>query len=324
MTLEPPVLVTGATGFLGIHLCRELEDRGVPVRAMRRETSDAAPLEDVPCEWVVGDVLDRPSVERAVEGCRTVVHLAGVGLESAGPETVRSVNVDGSHNVFDAAHRADVDTVLFASTAGTRRSDGVADEADVAPPLGPYQASKRRGEELAAGFCDRGLDVVVVHPTSVFGPHDPAFTGRLLSMAASPLLFATPPGGVSVVGVQDVVDGMVAALRRGEPGEHYLLGGENLAFAEAVGVIADETRGYRPWFEVPAGAVHLLGHVAGACDRHLGVRFFPYGPDMARLATSKLFYSSAKAEEELGYRHRPLRALVPDAAEWFRSSAGWS
>lgn len=322
MNAEQPVLVTGATGFLGTHLCRALTARGWDVRAMRRETSDPSRLADVDCEWAVADVLDAPSVRRAVDGCRSVVHLAGLGLDSAPPATVRRVNVEGTRNVFDAAAAADVDSVLFVSTAGTRRSETVADEADLAPPVGAYQAAKRRGERMADAYRERGLDVVVVHPTSVFGPHDPGFTGRLLAMATDPKLFATLPGGVSFVGVDDVVEGMIAALCDGTPGDHYILGGENLTFSEALSVIVEEAGGHPPRLELPAVAVHVLGHLAGASETYLGLRFFPYGPDMARLATSQLFYTSEKAASELGYEYRPLRSHVTPAVEWFRSRDG--
>lgn len=320
MNAEGPVLVTGATGFIGSHLCRELVDRGWAVRAMRRRSSDPSALADVDVEWVVADVLDESAVRSAVDGCRSVVHLAGVGLDAAPPETVREVNVVGTRNVFEAAAESDVRSVLFASTAGTRRSDGVAHESDVARPIGAYQESKRQGERLAHQFGEQGLDVVVVHPTSVFGPGDPAFTGRLLSMARDPKLFASLPGGVSFVGVDDVGDGIVAALRHGRPGEHYLLGGENLTFTEAIEVVVEETDGYPPVVEVPTVAVRALGHLAGRCDEHLGVRFFPFGPGMARLATSRLFYTSEKASNVLGYQYRPFRELVPDAVEWYRSA----
>lgn len=317
MTATQPVLVTGATGFIGAHLVRELTGRGLDVRATKRPTSDTSPLADTDVEWVTADVLDAASVEAATRGCGSVVHLAGIGLDAGPPARVREVNVAGTRNVLTAADSAGVERVLYASTAGTRRSEGVADETDLARPLGPYQEAKREAERLAHSYDEAGLDVVTVHPTSVFGPGDRAFTGRLLRMATDPKLFASLPGGVSFVGVTDVAAGIAAALDSGTPGEHYILGGQNLTFAAALERIAETAGGSPPVVDVPAPVVHALGHVAEASDEYLGMRFFPFTADMARLATTELFYSSAKASRELGYDYRPLRAHVPAAMAWF-------
>ena len=322
MTGMQPVLVTGATGFIGTHLVRELDERGWDVRATRRPTSDTSALSDTDVKWVTADVLDAATVRDAVSGCRSVVHLAGIGLASGPPERVREVNVAGTRNVLAAADDAGVARVLFASTAGTRRSAGVADETDLAPPIGPYQEAKLSAEGLVQEYYDDGLDVVTVHPTSVFGPGDTEFTGRLLRTVTDPKLFASLPGGVSFVGVTDVVAGMLAALERGDPGEHYILGGQNLTFPAALDRIAETVDGSSPLLEVPAPVVHTLGHVAEASDEYLGVRFFPFTADMARLATTELFYSSEKAASELGYDYRPLTDHVPAAMEWYRDANG--
>ena len=315
---DGPVLVTGATGFLGSHLCRALTADGADVRALRRPSSDRSVLADAGVEWVEGDVTDEARMRAVVDGCARVYHLAGVGLEAAPPAVVRRVNVRGTENVVAAANAAAVDRLVFTSTAGTRRADGVADETDHADPVGAYQEAKARAESVVDRAADRGLDAVTVHPTSVFGPGDEAFTGRLLGLAANPAMVAYLPGGVSFVGVADAVDGIRAAMTRGVAGEHYILGGQNLGFADALGVIAEEIDGSRPVVPVPGLALRAGGHVAALADDLLGVRFFPFGPDMARLATRELFYTSGKARRELGYEYRPLRAVVGPAAAWHR------
>lgn len=315
---DGPVLVTGATGFLGSHLCLSLAADGAEVRALCRPSSDRSVLADADIEWVQGDVTDAERMRAVVEGCARVYHLAGVGLETAPPEAVRRVNVRGTENVVAAAHATGVDRLVFASTAGTRRADGVADETDVAEPVGAYQESKARAESAVDRAADRGLDAVTVHPTSVFGPGDEAFTGRLLGLATNPAMVAYLPGGVSFVGVADVVDGIRAAMARGTTGEHYILGGQNLGFAEALRVIAEEVDGSRPVVPVPGPVLRAGGHVAALADDLLGVRFFPFGPEMARLATADLFYTSEKARRELGYTYRPFRAVVGPAAAWYR------
>jgi dihydroflavonol-4-reductase len=313
------VLVTGATGFLGSHLVARLVDDGVPVTATRRASSDTSALDGLDVDWVEADVLDASAVADAVAGHDRVYHLAGVGLQAADAPTVERVNREGTENVLAAAHEADVDRLVFTSTAGTRRRPGgIATEEDVASPIGAYQRGKAAAEDCCAEYGERGLDVVTVHPTSIFGPGDEEFTGRLLRMASDPKLAVHPPGGASFVGVEDVVDGTVAAMERGTPGEHYLLAGENLRYDEALDVIAGEIDGRPPLAQVPPTAIRAAGPVVGVVNRALGTRMFPFDGEMARLSTQELFYSPRKAQRDLGYDYRPLASLVPDAWEWFR------
>ena len=314
-------LVTGATGFLGSHLCPELIDRGWTVRALRRSSSDTTALDDLPIEWLVGDVCDPAVVTEAAMGCDDLFHLAGVGLADADPKTVEYVNVEGTRAALIAAGAAEVDRVLFTSTAGTRRSkNGIAaDEADLAPPVGAYQRSKARAEGLVEGYAAGGGHAVTVHPTSIFGPRDERFTGRLLSMATDRKLAACPPGGASIVGVGDVVDGLLAAIEQGEPGESYLLGGQNLTYRDAITILAELTDGHPPKVAVPATAVRAAGPVAGVVSERFDRRVFPFGTDMAKLVTSELFYTSEKARRELGYDPAPLCDHASEAIEWYLS-----
>ncbi|MFC6838518.1 NAD-dependent epimerase/dehydratase family protein [Halomarina ordinaria] len=315
-------LVTGATGFLGSHLCEALVEEGWDVTGTRRPTSDATALADVDMAWRTMDVLDPDSVRAAVEGHDVVFHLAGIGLQAGDAATVERVNRDGTEHVLAASEADDVERVVFTSTAGTRRAAGVASEADVARPIGAYQRGKAAAEELCDEYGDRGLDVVTVHPTSIFGPRDDDFTGRLFTLVENPLAVVHPPGGASFVGVSDVVDGTVAAAERGEAGAHYILGGENLTYAEALTVIATLVGGRKPAMELPPALIRAAGPVVGVVNDRLGTRMFPFDGEMARLSTKRLFYSSEKAREDLGYTYQPLRDLVPDAWAWYRNAAG--
>lgn len=313
------VLVTGATGFIGSHLCRRLTADGWSVGGLRRETSETSHLDDLDLTWEVGDVRNGPAVRRAVEGYDAVFHLAGIGLLSADAETVEGVNYDGTRTVLEASLANDVDRVVFASTAGTRRCvTGPAAEEDLATPIGAYQRSKARAESLVADYVERGVDVVTALPTSVFGPGDWDFTGRLLTLAVNPAMVAYLPGGASVVGVDDVVDGMVTMLEDGRTGEAYVLGGENLSFGEMVRVLAHRAGGFTPPIRIPAVGVHALGAVAEAVNRTFGTRLFPGDYRMSRLLTQELYYRSEKAERELGYTYAPLEAHADEAIEWYR------
>jgi dihydroflavonol-4-reductase len=313
-------LVTGATGFLGSHLCERLVADGWDVTATRRAGSDTSALAGQELEWVEADVLDGGAVADAVASHDRVFHLAGIGLQAADADTVERVNREGTRNVLAAAEEADVERLVFTSTAGTRRATGIATEEDVAEPIGAYQRGKAAAEELCDEYGKRGLDVVTVHPTSIFGPRDEQFTGRLLGMVADPKMVVHPPGGASFVGVGDAVDGTIAAMERGEAGEHYLLAGENLRYAEALPIIAEETGGRAPPVELPPALIHAAGPVVGTVNDRLGTRMFPFDAEMAQLSTSELFYSPRKAQRELGYSYRPLRELVAPAWSWCRES----
>jgi dihydroflavonol-4-reductase len=315
-------LVTGATGFLGRYLCRELVDDGWAVTAACRDSSDRSPLEDLDVSWAVADVLDEDAVRDAVAGQECVFHLAGLGLLDAEAERVRRVNVEGTRNVLSAVDDADVERLLFTSTAGTRwRVDRPATESDLAEPLGAYQESKARAETLVDEFASAGGDAVTVHPTSVFGPGDEAFTARLLSLATDPKMVAALPGGASIVDVRDAVRGTVAAMTEGRTGEHYILGGENLTYVAALEILAHVSGGSAPRFRVPATAIRAAGPAVGTVNGLVGTRMFPVDGAMAELATRTLFYSSAKAAADLGYEYGGLRSHAHDAIEWYLETA---
>lgn len=315
-------LVTGATGFLGRYLCRELVADGWAVTAACRDSSDRTPLEDLDVSWAVADVLDADAVGTAVAGHDSVFHLAGLGLLDADADRVRRVNVEGTRNVLAAADETDVDRVVFTSTAGTRwRADGPASEGDVAEPRGAYQESKARAEALVDDYAAAGGDAVTVHPTAVFGPGDEAFTARLLSLATDPKMVASLPGGGSIVDVRDVARGTVAAMTDGAAGEHYILGGENLSYVETLAILAHLSGGSTPRFRVPPTAIRAAGPVVGALNGLLGTRLFPVDAAMAQLATRRLFYSSEKAATDLGYDYGCLRSHATDAIDWYLESA---
>lgn len=307
--------VTGATGFLGSHLTHRLVDDGWAVTGLARHSSDrsACPPE---LRWVVGDITDQDALEDLLEGADVVFHLAGVGLWQADPATVRAVNVEGTRAVLEAARTVGVDRVVFTSTAGTRRRSGqsAATEDDVATPVGAYQTSKAAAELLVSTYA-REHDAVTVHPTAVVGPGDGSITAQLVAMAKNPAYVAHPPGGLSVVGVQDVVDGILAAASHGESGEHYILGGENLSYRQAVERIGAVVDGSPARLEVPPMVIHAAGPVAAAVGATTGRRVFPFDAAMAALATQYHFYSSRTANEQLGYTYDPVEAIVPSVLE---------
>ena len=312
--------VTGATGFLGTHLCDRLLEEGWTVRGLSRPTSDRR--ENTGVDWFVGDLFDEETLAELVDGAEFVFHLAGIGLWRADPETVEAVNRDGTAAVLRACRDGDTGRLVFTSTAGTRRTNGnreFADETDIADPVGAYQRSKRDAEILVDEYAAGDGDAVTVHPTSIVGPGDESFTPQLLAMGLEPTMPATLPGGASIVGVSDVVDGLLAAADRGGCGDHYILGGENLTYDRAALRISEFADGTAAPITVPAAAIRAAGPVAAGVRAVTGRQVFPFDRDMADLATQRLFYTSRKAHDDLGYDYQPLETHLPEILEWYRS-----
>lgn len=288
------VHVTGASGFVGGHVARELRDRGATVSEERV------------------DVLDRGALARAFEGCDAVVHAAALYSYDADPERIAQVNVEGTWNVLDACARSHVRRLVFTSTAGTCGPvrGRAATEEDAPPPWElavPYKRSKLAAERLVLEAAPEGVEAVVVNPTAPVGDGDrkPTPTGRMVRDVARgriPAYVGTT--GLNVVDVDDVARGHALALERGKAGERYLLGGVDLPLGDLFAAIARAAGRRRPRLRVPYAAA------AGAARLRLA------NPDEVRLARLPMYFSSAKAEIMLGYRPGPIApALVRAVAE---------
>jgi dihydroflavonol-4-reductase len=283
------IYVTGATGFVGSHVARELRERGADVRAERV------------------DLLDAASLERAVTGCDAVVHVAALYSYEADPNLMERVNVEGTRALLAACARAGVRRVVHTSTAGTCGPvpGRPATEADAAPSWElavPYKRTKLAGERLA---LEAGA--VVVNPTTPVGDGDrkPTPTGRMVAGVATGRLRAfVGTTGLNVVDVRAVARGHALALEHGEPGERYLLGGVDLALEELFAAIADLAGRPRPRLRVPY-AVAVAASRAGLVNR-----------DEVRLARLPMYFSSEKAASRLGYESGPVEpALARAVAE---------
>jgi dihydroflavonol-4-reductase len=321
-------LVTGATGYLGTELVRELRARDRRVRALVRSPAAAERLDGTGAEIVEGDVLDAGSVERALAGVARVFHLAGVvGHRASDDARLRSVNVDGARVVLDACTRAGVERVVFTSSVsaigpaggpghprdeGTWMLDGDDGRVDFR-----YARSKAAGEQAALDAAKAGLDVVITNPGFVIGPGD---VHRVSSWPVEEYLRGrlrfTIPGGLSYVDARDVAAGHLLAEERGRSGERYILTDD------------DGNLSHRDFFA-------LVGRVMGRPRRqlHLSVGMLrpvlragtalrlPLPLDEQELASSShwWFYTAAKARAELGFAVRPIEDTVRDTAEWLRA-----
>ncbi len=281
--------VSGATGFVGGHVARELRERGADVRDERV------------------DLLDAEGLERALRGCEVVVHVAALYSYDAPAEAFERVNVEGTRTLLDVAARTGVRRFVHCSTAGTCGPvPGRPATEEDAPPAWeldvPYKRTKLAAERLALE-----ANAVVVNPTTPVGEGDrrPTPTGRMIAGVATgriPGFVATT--GLNVVDVRDVARGHSLAVERGEPGERYLLGGVNLPLADLFAAIARLAGRRRPSLRVP----YPVAEVAGT----LGI----VNRDEVRLARLPMYFSSAKARSRLGYAPGPVEpALARAVAE---------
>ncbi len=323
-------LVTGATGFVGSAVARALLDSGETLRLLVRPESDRRNVEGLRAEMVEGDLRDRASLERACHGCQALFHVAAdYRLWVPEPDEIYAANVDGTRALMEAAGEAGVTRIVYTSsvaTLGINRDGSPADEATpvaLADMIGHYKRSKFLAEEEVRRLvAERGLPAVVVNPSMPVGPRDikPTPTGRLILEAARGRMPAFVDTGLNVVHVADVAAGHVLAFERGALGERYLLGGENLALREILGVIARRCGRRAPRLRLPHGLVLPLAYAAEAWAR-LRRSGEPFATvDGLRMARKRMYFTSAKAEAELGYQSRPAEAALADAVDWFREA----
>ena len=319
-------LVTGATGFVGAALSRTLSAAGWQVRALVRAGSDRRNLGTLPIEPVVGDLTDAASLARAVQDCDAVFHAAAdYRLWVPDPEPMYRANVEGTRNLLEAAHRAGVQRIVYTSsvaTIGLPAGGGLGTEAvpvGLEEMVGHYKRSKFLAEREALAAAARGVPVVIVNPAAPVGPRDikPTPTGQIVLDAALGRTPAYVDTGLNVVHVDDVAAGHVLAFHHGRIGERYILGGQNLPLRE---ILIEVTRraGRRPPFvRLPHSVVLPIAHVAEWFARRSG-RPTRVTVDSVRMARKRMYFSSDKAERELGYRFRPASLAIEDALQWFR------
>ena len=319
-----PVLVTGATGFLGWHVARKLLDRGCRVRALAR---DPARLRELDAEPVRGDLRDPDSLRRAVDGCSLVYHVAAdYRLWTKDPDEMYRSNVDGTRNVLQAAREAGVERVVYTSTVGCigvpQGAIGDEDQPVSAEEMkGAYKRSKFLAEKVALEFAASGLPVVVVNPTAPIGDHDfkPTPTGRIVVDFLKGKMPAYVDTGLNVVDAGDTAEGHVLACERGRSGERYILGSENLTLEQILAKLAAVSGKRAPKVQIPYGVAYAVGAVTTAWANLTGAE--PRAPlDAVRMSRKKMWVSHDKAATELGFRPGPADSALHRAVEWFRAN----
>lgn len=329
MTGSRLALVTGASGFVGSAVARRLLAAGYGVRVLLRASSDRRNIEGMQVETRYGALEDTASLGTALQGCSHLFHVAAdYRLWVRDPESMFRANVDGTRHLMEQALAARLQRVVYTSSVATLglHADGRA--ADEATPsryedmVGPYKQSKFRAEaEVRRLVAERGLPAVIVNPSTPVGPRDirPTPTGRMIIEAASGRMPAFVDTGLNLVHVDDVAEGHLLAAEKGKIGERYILGGENLSLAAILAQVAALSGRSAPRVRLPIAAVVPLAVFADGLGRLTGKEPF-VTLDGLRMARKKMYFSSARAETELGYRARPASAALADAVTWFRQA----
>jgi dihydroflavonol-4-reductase len=319
-------LVTGATGFVGSHLVRQLLERGESVRVLVRPTSSLRALDGLAVEVARGDLRDASAVRGAMRGVRRVFHAgADYRLWASDPTEIYDSNVLGTRNILSAVD-AGVERVVYTSTVATIAvpRSGLPDEttdASLDEMIGHYKRSKFLAERAVLDAGTQGVPVVIVNPTMPVGPGDwrPTPTGKVILDFLDGRLPAYVQTGLNVVPVEDVVRGHLLAADHGRVGERYILGGRNMTFKEILDALAATVGQRAPRIRLPWRAAMAFGYAD-----HLAAGLWGREPriplDGVRMARHTMWVNGTKAERELGFRAGSVEAALQRAVHWYRQN----
>ena len=319
-------VVTGVSGFVGSAVARALAARGARLRGIARGSSDATNLSSFPGEMAEADLRDMAGVRAALAGATTLYHVAAdYRVWAPDPEEIVRNNLAMTETVMQAALEAGVRRVVYTSSVATLLPlhGGSADETRPARPeqaTGAYKRSKVVAERLVERMvAEQGLPAVIVNPSTPIGPCDvkPTPTGRIIVEAANGGMPAYVDSGLNLVHVDDVAQGHLLAAEKGQIGERYILGGQDVPLSAMLAEIARILGRRPPKVELPVAPLFPLAWAAEQWARLSGKEPF-ITLDSLRMARHHMYYTSARAERELGYRARPYPEALVDALDWFR------
>ena len=322
-------LVTGANGFLGTNLVRQLAAEGWQVRASGRQTSITPWLADLAVDYMPADISRREEVDRLVAGCDVVFHVAGdTSFWKKLYPRQRATNVDGTENVARACLAQGVRRMIHTSTADVFGYDPAGGMVTETHPFNytnlgyHYGETKLEGDQRLKAVIKEGLDAVLLHPGSIIGPwdHTQQF-GRLFFELKAGDVPACPPGGASFCHATEVARAHIAAVEKGKTGESYLLAGmahTNLPFASLIALMADAVGAAAPGLVMPEWLFVAYGW---GCERLAGItgKAPQINPGQARYMSRPQYCDSRKAVQQLGYRVPDIDTCIADSLEWYQS-----
>ncbi len=314
------ILVTGGTGFIGTAVVKELVQRGEKVRVLVRRSSQVDHLLALGVEIVYGDILDRESLPPALSGCATIIHCAAIyDLWVRDKQAMHRTAVDGTRNVLSTALQMGASKVIYTSSCVTigERKNEMGDEQTVHRNyyLCTYERAKKAAEEIAQGYIERGLPMIIVHPAAVYGPRDFKPTGRSIMDAVNGNLPATFKGWISLIYIDDVARGLVLVMQKGQIGEHYILAESAISLDQYFTTICKLGGSRRP--PVVPGFV-------SACYAGLGelLAKFTHKPPTLSYDNFKLLHhgnrvDGSKANRQLGLQYTPFEQGLAKTLDWY-------
>jgi len=320
-------LVTGAAGFLGSHVARQLVARGEAVRVLIRASSSNRAISDLSLEYVTGDLRDAASLERAMNGVQRVFHVAAdYRLWAKHPQDIYDSNVGGTKNLLEAAKRAGVGQLIYTSTVATIAVDrpelpNEFTEAKLEEMIGHYKRSKWMAEQEVLKAAKEGFPAIVAMPTTPVGPWDwkPTPTGKIILDFLNGKMPGYVDTGLNFVGVEECAAGHLLVSEKGKIGERYLLGAENLTLKEVLDTLAKITGLPAPGMKIPHSVALGVAYVESAFSRLLGKE--PGIPvEGVKIARHKMFVDASRARRELGFQPGPVAAALERAVRWYQEN----
>jgi dihydroflavonol-4-reductase len=318
-------LVTGAAGFLGSHVTRQLVARGEEVRVLIGASSSNRAISDLPLEYVTGDLRDPASLERAMKGVRRVFHVAAdYRLWAKRSQDIYDSNVGGTKNLLAAAKAAGVAQLIYTSTVATIAVDRLElpnefTDSKLEEMIGHYKRSKWMAEQEALKAAKEGLPVVVAMPTTPVGPWDwkPTPTGKIILDFLNGKMPGYVETGLNFVGVEECAAGHLLVAERGKVGQRYLLGAENLTLKEMLDTLAKITGLAAPGMKIPHGVALGVAYVESTLSRLVGRE--PQIPvEGVKIAQHRMFVDCSRAQKELGFQPGSVAAALERAVRWYQ------
>jgi dihydroflavonol-4-reductase len=320
-------LVTGAAGFLGSHVARQLVARGDRVRVLMRPSSNNRAISDLSLDYVTGDLRDAASLERAMNGVKRVFHVAAdYRLWSKNPQEIYDSNVGGTKNLLAAAKNARIEQLIYTSTVATIAVDrpelpNEFTEAKLEEMIGHYKRSKWMAEREVLQAARDGAPAIVAMPTTPVGPWDwkPTPTGKIILDFLNGKMPGYVETGLNFVGVEECAAGHLLVSERGRIGERYLLGAENLTLKDLLDELARITGLRAPGMKIPHGVALGVAYVESAFSRLIGKE--PRIPvEGVKIAQHKMFVDCLRSQRELGFQPGPVAAALERAVRWYQAN----
>jgi dihydroflavonol-4-reductase len=320
-------LVTGASGFLGSHVARQLVARGEEVRVLLRPSSTNRAIGDLSLEYVTGDLRDPASLDRAMKGVKRVFHVAAdYRLWARRSREIYDSNVGGTKNLLGAAKRAGVEQLIYTSTVATIAVDrpqppNEFTDAKLQEMVGHYKRSKWMAEREALNAAKSGLPLIVAMPTTPVGPWDwkPTPTGKIILDFLNGKMPGYVETGLNFVGVEDCAAGHLLIAEKGKVGERYLLGGENLTLKAVLDMLAKITGLRAPMLKIPHGLALGVAYASTVFSRLAGRE--PGIPvEGVKIARHMMFVDCSRAKRELGFQPGPVAAALERAVRWYEAN----